>query len=58
MKLVSIEIEIKEYGIDDIEVGDLLEYDGDVIRFSGYDYGTYPFGVSIITGETIDLPWR
>lgn len=55
-KKVIIEIEVKEFGIDEISIGDIIEYNDDVIVFNGYEYGEYPFGTSLISGETVNLP--
>ena len=42
--------------IDQIEIGDYIEYKDVIYKFLGYEYGTYPVGENIKTGETVTLP--
>lgn len=53
---MKIEIEVKKFGVDDIKVNDYMEYKGIIYKFLGYEYGTYPIGENVETGETVTLP--
>jgi|TARA_B110000971_G_scaffold158640_1_gene162034 hypothetical protein len=50
-----IKVKIKSLS-DDLKVGDFLEYKGVVYKFLGYEYGTYPIGENMETGETVTFP--
>lgn len=53
---MKIEIEVKDFINDTFNVGDYVQYKGVVYKFLGYEYGTYPIGENIETGETVTLP--
>jgi hypothetical protein len=55
-KRIYIEVEAKEWGVDDIKKGDYFTYKGKVYVFEGYEYGTYPFARDVETDEQIQLP--
>jgi hypothetical protein len=55
-KKVKIEMDVKKFGIDDIKVGDYIEYKNEIYEFQGYDYGTYPLAKRLSDGEQVQLP--
>lgn len=54
-KIVTIQVEVKDWEKDDVEVGDYIEYKDEVYKFEGYEYGLHPIAKHIITGEQIEL---
>jgi hypothetical protein len=56
MKKVNIELEVKEGFSDELKVGEYFVYKGEVYKFDGYDYGTYPMATNLETDEQIQLP--
>lgn len=54
---MKIKIKVKKWGVDDVKVGDYVEYKSQVVKFLGYDYGTYPFGEDVESKEIIELPY-
>lgn len=55
-KYVEIKVKVKQFGFEEIEVGDYVEYNNKVYKFIGYEWGTYPIGEDVETGETVTLP--
>lgn len=55
-KKVKIEVDVKEFGVDEVSVGDYFEYKGEVYLFEGYEYGTYPIAKRLSDGEQVQLP--
>lgn len=53
---ILIEVEVKDFGYEDVEVGDFIEYDDEVYIFEGYEYGTYPIARNLKTNEQVTLP--
>ena len=58
MKEMTVTLKnIKDFRfVSDPSVNDLYIYDDRVFVFIGYEYGTYPIGKDIETGETFTLP--
>lgn len=56
MKKVLIQVDVKKWDDSDLEVGDYIEYKGEVYKFDGYEFGTYPIATDIETGKQIELP--
>ena len=59
MKKVIIEqdvFELQDLFDGKLSKGDYLEYKGQLYKFDGYDYGTYPMATNVKTGEQIQLP--
>jgi len=54
-KIVTIQVEVKDWEKDDVEIGDYIEYKDEVYEFEGYEYGLHPIAKHIITGEQIEL---
>jgi|TARA_B110000483_G_C17747792_1_gene371107 hypothetical protein len=54
MKKVKIEIEVKEGFSDELKVGEYFVYKGEVYKFDGYEYGTYPIATNLETGKQIE----
>ncbi len=52
----NVKIKVKNLSDDDLKVGDFVEYNEVVYKFLGYEYGTYPIGENLETGETVTLP--
>ncbi len=52
----NVKIKVKNLSDDDLKVGDFVEYNEVVYKFLGYEYGTYPIGENVETGETVTLP--
>lgn len=57
MKKINVEVEVKEFGCDELSEGDYVEYNDVIYKFLGYEYGTYPIAENIETGETVTLPY-
>ena len=55
-KYVDIKVKVKQFGFEEIEIGDYVEYNNKVYKFIGYEWGTYPIAEDIETGETVTLP--
>jgi hypothetical protein len=51
-----LKIKVKNLSDNDLKVGDYFEYNDIIYKFLGYEYGTYPVGENVKTGETITLP--
>lgn len=51
-----VKIKVKNLSDEDLKVGDFIEYNEIIYKFLGYEYGTYPIGENIETGETVTLP--
>lgn len=51
-----VKIKVKNLSDNDLKVGDFIEYNEVVYKFLGYEYGTYPIGENVETGETVTLP--
>jgi hypothetical protein len=51
-----VKIKVKNFNINKLKVGDFFEYNEVIYKFLGYEYGTYPIGENIETGETVTLP--
>jgi hypothetical protein len=51
-----LKIKVKNLSDNDLKVGDYFEYNDVIYKFLGYEYGTYPVGENVETGETVTLP--
>lgn len=51
-----VKIKVKNLSDNDLKVGDFIEYNEVIYKFLGYEYGTYPIGENLETGETVTLP--
>lgn len=51
-----VKIKVKKFNLNKLKVGDFFEYNEIVYKFLGYEYGTYPIGENVETGETVTLP--
>ena len=51
-----VKIKVKNLWDNDLKVGDFIEYNEVIYKFLGYEYGTYPIGENVETGETVTLP--
>ena len=51
-----VKIKVKQFDLNKLKTGDFFEYEEVVYKFLGYEYGTYPIGENVETGETINLP--
>lgn len=56
-KIIEIRVKVKQFGFEEIEKGDFIEYNNQVYQFVGYEYGTYPIAKNIETGEIETLPY-
>lgn len=56
MKEIRITHKVKQFGVDNVETGEYMEYKDVIYKFLGYEYGTYPIGENIETGKTVTLP--
>ena len=56
-KKVTIEIEVKEFGSEEVCVGDYIEWKDELYIFEGYDFGTYPIAKRLSDGEQVQLPY-
>lgn len=55
-KRILISVEVHEDFYDcDVKVGELFLHNGEVYKFDGYDWGTYPMATNIDTEEQIQL---
>ena len=51
-----VKIKVKKFNLNKLKVGDFFEYKDVVYKFLGYEYGTYPIGENVETGETVTFP--
>lgn len=51
-----VKIKVKKFNLNKLKVGDFFEYNEIIYKFLGYEYGTYPIGENVETGETVTLP--
>jgi hypothetical protein len=51
-----LKIKVKKFNLNKLKVGDFFEYNEVIYKFLGYEYGTYPIGENVETGETVTLP--
>jgi hypothetical protein len=51
-----VKIKVKKFNLNKLKVGDFFEYNEVIYKFLGYEYGTYPIGENVETGETVTLP--
>ena len=51
-----VKIKVKKFNLNKLKVGDFFEYNEVIYKFLGYEYGTYPIGENLETGETVTLP--
>lgn len=51
-----VKIKVKKFNLNKLKVGDFFEHNEVVYKFLGYEYGTYPIGENVKTGETLTLP--
>ena len=51
-----VKLEVKNLYDNDLKVGDFIEYKEIIYKFLGYEYGTYPMGENVETGETVTFP--
>ena len=55
-KYIYIKVKVKDLNDSDLSKGDYIEWNGEVFKFLGWEYGTYPIAENLETGETITLP--
>ena len=55
-RILTIEVEVKDWENDNVETGDYIEYKNQVYQFEGYEYGRYPIAKHIETSAQIELP--
>lgn len=55
-RILTIEVEVKDWENDNVETGDYIEYKDKVYQFQGFEYGLHPIAKHVVTGEQIELP--
>lgn len=52
-----IKVKVRKFNISEkFSIGEYVEWDGEVYKFLGYEYGTYPVVEDLETGKTKTLP--
>lgn len=55
-EIITLEVELKTLDDKDLKKGDYIKFEGEIYRFDGYEWGTYPIATNVKTGEQRELP--